>query len=229
MAAKDASGDGSIGISSAVGDYLKAIWSLSHDGPASTNAIAERLGYTPASVSGMLGRLSESGLVDHVRYRGARLTDQGRREALRLIRRHRLIETFMIRELGYRWDEVHEEAETIEHAVNERFAERLATLLGDPSHDPHGDPIPTADGDVPVTPDVPLDEVGHGMVLEVARLMSQDSDTLAYLGNLGIEPHAQLTVVGREPRGGLIEVDVSGRRTSLSRDLAQLVRGEVMR
>lgn len=228
MQAKDPAADDANRISSAVGDYLKAIWSLSQDGPATTNAIAERLGFTPASVSGMLGRLSDNGLVDHVRYRGARLTDDGRREALRLIRRHRLIETFMIRELGYRWDEVHDEAETIEHAVNDRFAERLATLLGDPSHDPHGDPIPTADGDVPATPDVPLDEVGHGTVLEVARLMSQDSDTLAYLGNLGIEPHAHLTVVGREPRGGLIEIEVGGRRTSLSRDLAQLVRGEVI-
>src|SRR6056297_3627183 len=182
-------------VSDAAGDYLKAIWSLSRDGPASTNAIAERLGFTPASVSGMLARLSESGYVDHVRYRGAHLTDAGRREALRLIRRHRLIETFMIRELGYGWDEVHDEAETIEHAVNDRFAERLATLLGDPTHDPHGDPIPSADGRIPDTPDVPLDQLGTGMILQVARLMSQDGETLAYLAEHGIEPGARLGVV----------------------------------
>lgn len=218
----------SVAISSAVGDYLKAIWSLSRDGPASTNAIAEHLGYTPASVSGMLGRLSESGLVDHVRYRGAGLTDAGRYEALRLIRRHRLIETFMIRELGYRWDEVHDEAETIEHAVSDRFAERLAVLLGDPSHDPHGDPIPTPDGRIPDTPDLPLDEVDVGQVLEVARLMSQESDTLAYLADLGIEPGARLTVVGSEPHGGLLRVDVGARPTSLSRGLAQRIRGEIV-
>ena len=223
MEAKDAP----IEISSAVGDYLKAIWSLSRDGPASTNGIAERLGFTPASVSGMLARLADAGLVDHVRYRGATLTEVGRREALRLVRRHRLIETFMIRELGYGWDEVHEEAETIEHAVSDRFAERLADLLGHPSHDPHGDPIPSSDGSLPTTPDVPLDQVAEGAELRVARLLSQESDTLAYLADHGIQPGAQLRVVGREPHGGLVEVEVAGRRLSLSQPLARSVRGAV--
>jgi DtxR family Mn-dependent transcriptional regulator len=214
-------------ITSAVGDYLKAIWGLSRDGPASTNAIAERLGFTPASVSGMLARLAESGLVDHVRYRGATLTHAGRHEALRLIRRHRLVETFMIRELGYGWDEVHDEAEAIEHAISDRFAERLATLLGDPSHDPHGDPIPTADGRLPVTPDAPLPALDEGQTLVVARLLSQDGETLAYLADRGIEPGARLRLLGREPDGGLLEVEVDGARTSLSRELAERVRGEV--
>jgi DtxR family Mn-dependent transcriptional regulator len=215
-------------ITSAVGDYLKAIWSLSRDGPASTNAIAERLGFTPASVSGMLGRLAEAGWVDHVRYRGATLTEAGRREALRLVRRHRLVETFMIRELGYGWDEVHHEAEAIEHAVSDRFAERLAALLGDPSHDPHGDPIPTADGRLPATPDAPLPELGEGETLIVARLLSQDGETLAYLAAHGIEPGARLRLLGREPEGGLLQIDVNGAPTSLSRELAERVRGEVI-
>lgn len=215
-------------VSDAAGDYLKAIWSLSRDGPASTNAIAEHLGFTPASVSGMLGRLAEAGLVDHVRYRGATLSDAGRREALRLIRRHRLVETFMIRELGYGWDEVHDEAESIEHAVSDRFAERLASLLGHPSHDPHGDPIPRPDGSLPDTPDRPLSDLADGVALRVARLLSQDGATLAHLAELGIEPGATVRVTGREPRGGLFDVEVSGRACSLSRELADRIRGEVV-
>jgi len=213
-------------VSDAAGDYLKAIWSLSRDGPASTNAIAGRLGFTPASVSGMLARLDEAGLVEHVRYRGATLTEAGRREALRLIRRHRLVETFMIRDLGYRWDEVHDEAEALEHAVSDRFAERLADLLGHPSHDPHGDPIPRPDGTVPPTPDLPLTEVEHGARLRVARLLSQDGAVLEHLAALGIEPGSTVRVTGREPLGGIVQLEVDGRPCALSRDLAERVRGE---
>src|SRR6056297_3676235 len=207
-------------VSDAAGDYLKAIWSLSRDGPASTNAIAGRLGFTPASVSGMLARLDEAGLVEHVRYRGATLTEAGRREALRLIRRHRLVETFMIRDLGYRWDEVHDEAEALEHAVSDRFAERLAELLGHPSHDPHGDPIPRSDGSLPDTPDRPLAELSDGARLRVARLRSQDADVLGHLASHGIEPGADVAVVGREPRGGVLQLRVGERRCALSRELA---------
>lgn len=213
-------------VSDAAGDYLKAIWSLSRHGPASTNAIAGRLGFTPASVSGMLARLDEAGLVEHVRYRGATLTETGRREALRLIRRHRLVETFMIRDLGYRWDEVHDEAEALEHAVSDRFAERLADLLGHPSHDPHGDPIPTPDGAVPPTPDLPLTDVERGAQLRVARLLSQDGVVLEHLASLGIEPGATVRVTGREPLGGIVQLEVDGRACSLSRGLADHVRGE---
>ncbi len=213
-------------VSDAAGDYLKAIWSLSRDGPATTNAIAEALGFTPASVSGMLARLAEAGLVEHVRYRGATLSADGRREALRLIRRHRLVETFMIRRLGYRWDEVHEEAEALEHAVSDRFAERLAGLLGHPSHDPHGDPIPRPDGSLPATPDLPLAEVADGARLRVARLRSQDAAVLGHLAELGIEPGAVVTVVDREPHGGMVRLEVAGRPCALSRELAERVRGE---
>ncbi len=215
-------------VSDAAGDYLKAIWALSRDGPATTNAIAARLGFSPASVSGMLARLSEAGLVRHVRYRGATLTDAGRREALRLMRRHRLVETFMIERLGYGWDEVHDEAEAIEHAVSDRFAERLATLLGDPSHDPHGDPIPTADGRVPDTPDLPLAGLATGAALRVARLLSQDAEILGHLASLGIEPGATIRVVRREPAGELLHVEVEGRTAAISRDLAARVRGSAV-
>ena len=132
--------------SASVGDYLKAIWQVAGAGAASTKEIAARLSIAPASVTNMFGRLQEMGLVEYERYHGASLTEEGRAEALRLVRRHRLIETFLLDQLGYSWEEVHEEAEKLEHAVSDRFTERLADLLGHPDHDPHGDPIPAVDG-----------------------------------------------------------------------------------
>ena len=128
--------------SSSVGDYIKAIWELGGVGSASTKDVADRLLVSPASVSNMFVRLQEMGLAEYERYQGASLTERGRVEALRLIRRHRLIETFLLEHLGYDWQEVHEEAERLEHAVSDGFTERLAQLLGHPDHDPHGDPIP---------------------------------------------------------------------------------------
>ncbi|HEX7022372.1 MAG TPA: metal-dependent transcriptional regulator [Trueperaceae bacterium] len=215
-------------ISSSVGDYLKAIWILGGGKLVTTRALAEHLGISPASVSGMLGRLQETGLILHERYRGVRLTQAGQSEALRLLRRHRLLETFMIEHLGYGWDEVHDEAESIEHAISDRFTERLAILLDRPSHDPHGDPIPNADGTLPDTPNTPLAEVAIGETLEVARLLTQDADLLTYLANLGISPGRHVEVVGREPLGGLVNVVISGQREVLSKELALLVRGAVM-
>jgi Mn-dependent transcriptional regulator len=219
-------GESSPDVSHAVGDYLKAIWSLSREGRASTNAIAEQLGYTPASVSGMLVRLGELGLVQHVRYRGATLTEAGEREALRLLRRHRLVETFMMRSLGYGWDEVHEEAEALEHVVSDRFAERLALLLGNPSHDPHGDPIPRLDGSLPDTPDEPLLELPEGATLRVARLRSQDPRVLTELAAFGVTPGAMLHIVTTRSEDAEMHVDVDGEARRLPRDLAAVVRGE---
>jgi DtxR family transcriptional regulator, Mn-dependent transcriptional regulator len=132
--------------SSSVGDYLKAILELSREGAASTKDVADRLSVSAASVSNMFVRLQEMGLADYERYRGASLTQAGRVEALRLLRRHRLIETFLLRSLGYSWEDVHAEAERLEHSVSDGFTERLAEFLAHPTHDPHGDPIPAADG-----------------------------------------------------------------------------------
>src|SRR5918997_1500742 len=133
-------------FSSSVGDYVKAVWDLEGMGAASTKDVAARLSISPASVTNMFARLQEMGLVEYERYRGATLTDRGREEALRLIRRHRLIETFLVEHLGYDWQEVHGEAERLEHAVSDGFTERLAEFLGHPDHDPHGDRIPSAEG-----------------------------------------------------------------------------------
>lgn len=213
-------------ISDAVGDYLKAIHALSRGGPASTNAIAQALGFTPASVSGMLGKLAEAGLVEHRPYRGATLTEHGRREAMRLIRRHRLVETFMIARLGYGWEEVHQEAEAIEHAISDRFAERLAELLGHPTHDPHGDPIPRADGSLPATPNVALSDVPDGATLRVARLLTQDPQVLSRLEAMGVQPGAALEVTDRGTEDETVAVRVDGHACALPSDLARLVRGD---
>ena len=148
--------------SSSVGDYLKAIREIARLGAASTSDVATRLSISSASVTNMFGRLQEMGLVEYERYRGASLTERGHAEALRLVRRHRLIETFLLEHLGYSWQEVHEEAESLEHAVSDTFTERLAELLGHPEYDPHGAPIPAADGTLAPEDSYPLGEAKAG-------------------------------------------------------------------
>ena len=219
---------GVVKLSSSVGDYLKAIWAVANTAPASTSELAEHLNISAASVSAMLSKLQEMGLVEYERYRGVRLTELGQHEALKLIRRHRLLETFLIEYLSYTWDEVHEEAEAIEHAISDRFTKRLAALLDHPSHDPHGDPIPNADGTLPDTPNTPLTEVDIGEMLQVSRLWTQDADILAYLAKLGIQPGQRVQVREREPLGGLLHITVKEERTVISKELATLVRGEVV-
>lgn len=215
-----------VAVTHAAGDYIKAIWTLSPSGPAGTSAIADALGLSPASVSNMLVRLREAGLIDYERYRGATLTDLGRREALRLIRRHRLIETFMIESLDYSWDDVHAEAEAIEHAISDRFAEQLASLLGDPSHDPHGDPIPDAQGRLPETPNTKLSDLSEGATLTVARLMTQDSAVLERLGALGIRPGTHVEVERPSDDDAPLKVRVQGQEREIDPELAELIRGQ---
>jgi DtxR family Mn-dependent transcriptional regulator len=212
-------------ISKSIEDYLKIIWLAGQNGPVATSTIAAALRVSDASVSGMLAKLSELRLVSYTRYHGAQLTLDGKIQALKLLRRHRLIETFLIDYLGYGWDEVHGEAEALEHTISDRFTELLAARLGHPTHDPHGDPIPRADGTLPTTPDVPLAELAAGQALEVARLRTQEADVLAYLANLSVQPGQVLRVHEVEPLGGLLRVSADGLEFSLSKTLATLVRG----
>lgn len=218
-------------LSASVGDYLKAVWQLSAVGPAAPGDIARELGVSGSSVTAMLLRLQRDGLVDYVPYRGAELTPSGRTEALRLVRRHRLLETFLIRDLGFTWDEVHEEAERVEHAVSDRFTERLAVHLGQPRYDPHGDPIPRADGSMPDAPEVSLAGADVGSSFLVQRVLTQDSEALAHLALLGVAPGSVLTVVAREPVGRLLTLrsGLGEEPFALSHDLAMLVMGEAAR
>ena len=217
-----------VSASTSIEDYLKAIWLVAQSGPASTTQLADHLGIAAPSVSAMLVKLQEQGLISYEKYKGASLSTQGLLQALHLLRRHRLIETFLLEHLGYNWGEVHDEAEHLEHAVSNTFTERLDAFLGHPSHDPHGDPIPNADGHFPDTPNTPLAEVEVGQTLQVARLMSQAKDVLSYLGDLAISPGQRLKVDKREPFGGLVHISIAGKKEVVSKDLAMLIRGEVI-
>ncbi len=193
-------------------DYIKAIFQLgSPDGPVQTSAIAERLEVRPASVSNMLRRLSKLELVEHEPYRGVILTDDGERLARRMIRRHRLIERFLSEYLEYPWDEVHAEAERLEHAVSQRFVAALDRLLQNPGTDPHGDPIPASDGSMAESEYPPLSELKVGEEATVRRVTDTDADLLRYLGELGIRPDVDLQLVERGARGDTITVRIGDR------------------
>ncbi|MDN5698014.1 MAG: metal-dependent transcriptional regulator [Rubrobacter sp.] len=212
--------------SSSVGDYVKAIWELAEapaDG-ASTKDIAARLSVAPASVTNMLIRLQERGLVQYERYRGAVLTDEGRSEALRLIRRHRLIETFLLEHLGYSWQEVHDEAEKLEHAVSDLFTERLAELLSYPNHDPHGHPIPKPDGSLPAEELFALSEAEDEQSVVISRVSDDNASRLSYLGERGLVPGSRIRVREvRELDGVVIVEDEAGETFSLGGPLAHSI------
>ena len=167
--------------SASVGDYLKAIWEIGGPDVASTKDVAMRLSVAPASVSNMFVRLQEMGFVEYERYRGVSLTERGREAALRLLRRHRLVETFLLEHLGYSWREVHEEAERLEHAVSDGFTERLAGFLGHPDRDHHSDTIPTADGSLEPDDSFPLGGAVVGKRVRISRVGHEDASALDYL------------------------------------------------
>jgi DtxR family Mn-dependent transcriptional regulator len=206
-----------------VGDYVKAIWELAGPGVASTHEVAVRLSVSSASVTNMFGRLQERGLVEYERYHGVSLTEAGCTEALQLVRRHRLIETFLLEHLGYSWEEVHEEAEHLEHAVSERFTERLADLLGHPRHDPHGAPIPSADGTLVPDDSLPLSEAA-GRWVRISRVSQDDVSVLTYLGERGLVPGRLLEVKGVRALDGVVTIeDEDGNSHALGEPLARTI------
>jgi DtxR family Mn-dependent transcriptional regulator len=207
--------------SSSMGDYLKAIWELAGDGTASTTDVADRLSVSSASVSNMFGRLREMGLAEYERYRGASLTEAGRVEALRLLRRHGLIETFLLECLGYSWEDVHEEAERLEHSVSDAFTEHLAEFLGHPEHDPHGDPIPAADGSLEPDDSFPLAAAATGQRIRIYRVREEEAATLAFLERSGLVPGRVLEVKEVRALDGLVTVeDEEGETHTLGGPLA---------
>ncbi len=210
--------------SSSVGDYIKAVWEISGTGAASTKGVAARLSVSPASVSNMFVRLQEMGLVEYERYRGVSLTERGREEALRLVRRHRLIETFLLEHLGYSWQEVHEEAERLEHAVSDGFTERLAEFLGHPDRDPHGDPIPTADGSLAPDDSFPLSEAADGQWVRIAKVSDADASVLDHLGDRKLVPGRLLSVKEVRALDGVVTVeDEDGVSHALGESLARSI------
>ena len=210
-------------LTRSVEDYLKAIYHLSASGGfAATRDIAQMLDVAPPSVSGMVKRLSETGLIEHVPYRGVQLTAQGRRAALRIVRRHRILESYLLQHLGFDWDNVHEEAERLEHAVSDTLIERMASRLGDPQYDPHGAPIPTAAGDIEEAELIALADAAPGVILELRQVEDRDPAKLRYLAEQGLVPGVRLEVVARQPFNGPTSVRmVGGEETRIvGRDLA---------
>jgi DtxR family transcriptional regulator, Mn-dependent transcriptional regulator len=207
-------------------NYAKAIYELQARDPegVGTTAVAERLGVTPASASGMLRRLAKEGVVEYAPYRGARLTPEGERIALEVIRHHRLIELFLAEVLGMPWDRVHEEAEVLEHHISEELEELIAAKLGEPALDPHGDPIPDRDLAITADDSVALTEIEPGEDGIFTRVSDSDASMLRYLAERSIQPGAKLTIKSREPFGGPVIVEIAGRRHPLGPELAESMR-----
>ncbi|PKQ14558.1 MAG: metal-dependent transcriptional regulator [Actinobacteria bacterium HGW-Actinobacteria-8] len=190
-------------LSASTQDYLKSVWTLQEwsGGAVSVTALAERLGVRTSTASDGIKKLAEQGLVAHETYGGITLTDEGAAHALAMVRRHRLLEAYLVQELGYDWDEVHDEAEILEHAVSDRFVAAIDVRLGHPRRDPHGDPIPSADGDAHLPDAVPLSLAGPGPAV-VVRLSDSDPERLRRFATVGLTPDAEVQV----HEGGTVEV-----------------------
>lgn len=211
-----------------VEQYVKTLYLLEHLKPGNVvrmKTLSEAMEITPGSATAMVKHLHGAGLITYYPRKGAELTDTGRRLALRMIRRHRLIETFLERVLGYDWSELHLEAEELEHAVSETFIERVDALLESPTVDPHGDPIPRADGTVDAPHFVPLSEVPHGAEFEVARIGSYDGDFLTLMKERGIIPGARFVLTEKNETAGTISVRATetGVSFTLGYDLGQKI------
>jgi DtxR family Mn-dependent transcriptional regulator len=203
------------GLSRSVEDYLKAIYFLCEGGgAASTSAVAEALDVQPASVTGMVKRLAESGYVEHVPYRGVKLTETGSRAALRVLRRHRILETYLTQTLEYPWEDVHREAEQLEHAASDELIERMAAALENPSHDPHGAPIPSPSGEVEETDSLTLAEMAPGDRGRIRAVRDDDSAGLMEVEAAGLLPGTRVEVVGRTHRPPGLRVRVVERQDS---------------
>jgi DtxR family Mn-dependent transcriptional regulator len=213
-------------ISQAVQDYAKAIWSLQRreEGPVSTSALAERLAVSPASASAMVKRLGELGLVRREPYHGVRLTRAGERVALEVLRHHRLLELYLAEALGMPWDRVHDEAEVLEHAISPELSELIAQKLGNPTVDPHGDPIPGPDGEVEEEPTRALADLEPGESGVFTRVSDSDPELLRYLSERGIAPGDSVEVIAKEPFGGPVTVDFAGQEQMLGGSVLRAIR-----
>lgn len=218
------SANGSRAASRAAEDYLKAIYRLEGDGSAvSTSDLADSLGRAAPSVTNMIKGLAERGLVDHVPYHGVRLTPAGRSAALRILRRHRVIESYLIEQLGYGWDGVHAEAERLEHAASDELIDRMARAIGEPDEDPHGSPIPAADGQVDSRRVIPLVEAPPGEIFIVGEVQDQEPGRLREAGDAGLFPGVRVEVRGPGRDEGSLEVLVGGTSTTVRRSVAAAV------
>jgi DtxR family Mn-dependent transcriptional regulator len=215
--------------SQAVEDYVKAVFALEgrSEQPVSTTALAERLAITPGSVSAMLHKLDELGLITHEPYRGVRLTDSGRRLALEMVRHHRLLELFLAEDLEMSWDRVHAEAEVLEHVLSEDLEALIAAKLGNPTFDPHGDPIPTAELELAEPATRSLESLEPGEKGCFVRVSDSDPEMLRYLASCGIAPGARFEVLSRQPFGGPLFLRFGEHDQTIGGELARAMRVEL--
>ncbi len=208
-----------------VENYVKTIFQicLNGDGQAATGQLASALGVSPGTVTSMLKTLSESNLVRYTPYEGVRLTAAGNALALRIVRRHRLIELFLVKTLDLTWDEVHEEAENMEHAVSDRLIDRIDAFLGHPTSDPHGDPIPRSDGSFEMPDSRSLAECNVGDEFHLARVIDQSPEFLRFLSSSGLPLGAAGRVVANRAEAGIVTVKVDGQETTLGRAAAEKI------
>lgn len=211
-------------LSQAVEDYLKTIYVLESEGKgASTSSIAESLDVSSASATNMIKRLAKMGLVDYQSYKGATLTDSGQKIALEIIRHHRLLELYLLEVLGYSWDEVHDEAEKLEHHISEQFEDKIAELLDDPTHDPHGDPIPTKEGVMPELNAEPLGDADTDITYIVSRVKDQDPEVLRYLEKIGVLPGVKIQIKDKAPFNGPLTILLEETEQAIGYEIANKI------
>ena len=211
-------------LSQSIEDYLKAVYEVeTADGKVSTSALAERLDVSPASVTNMVKKLSERKLITHKRYQGVKLTPAGRKIALEVIRHHRLVELYLKEALGVPWDKVHQEAEKWEHVLSEDLEDRIDEFLGHPLRDPHGSPIPRRDGTMVVRECSSLEEIEEETCVKVVEVSDHDPELLRYLGDIGLYPETEMTVISREPFQGPIIVELTGKEYPIGRNAAKYI------
>ncbi|EFO79739.1 FeoA family protein [Oscillochloris trichoides DG-6] len=211
-------------ITPAIEDYLKAIYTLQQQGGVvTTSMLGDQRGFKPGSVTGMIKKLAEMCLVQHTPYQGVQLTPEGERIALEVIRHHRLLELYLVEALGYSWDEVHEEAERLEHHISEKLEARIAAHLGNPDVDPHGDPIPTLDGHLPVSANLRLADLVVGDWARITRVRDQSAERLRYLANLGLTPGKCIQIAESAPFDGPISLRIGTHVYPLDRRLARTI------
>jgi DtxR family Mn-dependent transcriptional regulator len=211
-------------LSQSVEDYLKVIYQLETEGPgATTNNIAEMMEVSSASVTNMLKRLARLNLIEHTSYKGAKLTEAGCKIALEILRHHRLLELYLKEIMGYGWDEVHEEAEKLEHHISEQFEDKIAELLNYPTHDPHGDPIPTKDGIMPKMALLPLTDASINNQYIIGRVRDQESELLRYFEEIGVIPGVQIRIIDKAPFNGPILVKLEDVEKTIGFNIAEQV------
>jgi DtxR family Mn-dependent transcriptional regulator len=212
-------------LSPVVEDYLKAVWALQQaEAPVATSRIADRLGLSAAAVTAMVKRLAEQNLLRHEPYYGVRLTAAGELAALRIVRRHRVLELFLVEVLGYEWDRVHDEAERLEHAASDELIERLARLLGEPERDPHGAAIPSAEGEMDNARYPALSDMQPGESNRVLEVEVEEPEQLRYLGSMDLYPGAEVEVCSKQPFEGPISLVVNGAPQVIAHSLARRIR-----